>query len=177
MNQLSIKEEFELREKRLKLVYKILYVIAALWAVMFLSIPSMEFNVTYAAIYSCFLSILTIYILKIVQYALQELACMKISQNATNEEKKNAENLFSEIWKTAILVLLIALMLMTITVAIQGSFTVNVMVAVIVLATIYSLVSVFIKRFPESLRKIGVVVDVSLAYAVFSLLCIGVMSL
>lgn len=35
IEQLPIKEEFELREKRLKLVYKILYVAAALWGIVF----------------------------------------------------------------------------------------------------------------------------------------------
>lgn len=34
----DIKAEFELREKRLKLVYKILYVAVALWAALFVSI-------------------------------------------------------------------------------------------------------------------------------------------
>lgn len=36
IEQLPIKEEFELREKRLKLVYKILYVAAALWGMQFI---------------------------------------------------------------------------------------------------------------------------------------------
>lgn len=38
----DIKAEFELREKRLKLVYKILYVAVALWAALFVAYATTE---------------------------------------------------------------------------------------------------------------------------------------
>ena len=41
----DIKAEFELREKRLKLVYKILYVAVALWAALFVAYTSAGNNV------------------------------------------------------------------------------------------------------------------------------------
>ena len=41
----DIKAEFELREKRLKLIYKILYVAVALWAALFVAYTSAGNNV------------------------------------------------------------------------------------------------------------------------------------
>lgn len=92
IEQLPIKEEFELREKRLKLVYKILYVAAALWGIVFLAYVS-EFSsnpeqlLKTAPLY-CFLHALSsVVVLSIVSYAFRELQCMKISQKSTEFEK------------------------------------------------------------------------------------------
>ena len=83
IKQLSIKEEFELREKRLKLVYKILYVAAALWGIVFLAYVS-EFSnnpeqlLKTAPLYCFLLALSSVVILSIVSYAFRELQCMMI---------------------------------------------------------------------------------------------------
>lgn len=72
----DIKAEFELREKRLKLVYKILYVGVALWAALFVAYATTEKTVL--PLYCGFLSALTAAILNILYYIFGELRCMKI---------------------------------------------------------------------------------------------------
>lgn len=94
----EIKAEFELREKRLKLVYKILYVAVALWAALFVAYAAAERNVL--PLYCGFLSALTAAILNILYYIFGELRCMKIYTPAAVESKEEADSKFVEIWNT-----------------------------------------------------------------------------
>lgn len=94
----DIKAEFELREKRLKLVYKILYVAVALWATLFVAYTSAGNNVF--PLYCGFLSALTAAILNIIYYIFGELRCMKIYTPAADESKVEADSKFVEIWNT-----------------------------------------------------------------------------
>ena len=94
----DIKAEFELREKRLKLVYKILYVAVALWATLFVSYTTTEKSAL--PLYCGFLSALTAAILNIIYYIFGELRCMKIYAPAADESKVEADSKFVEIWNT-----------------------------------------------------------------------------
>ena len=94
----DIKAEFELREKRLKLVYKILYVGVALWAALFVAYTSAGNNAF--PLYCGFLSALTAAILNILYYIFGELRCMKIYTPAADESKVEADSKFVEIWNT-----------------------------------------------------------------------------
>ena len=94
----DIKAEFELREKRLKLVYKILYVGVALWAALFVAYATTEKTVL--PLYCGFLSALTAAILNILYYIFGELRCMKIYTPAADESKVEADSKFAEIWST-----------------------------------------------------------------------------
>lgn len=94
----DIKAEFELREKRLKLVYKILYVAVALWAALFVAYATTEKTVL--PLYCGFLSALTAAILNILYYIFGELRCMKIYTPAADESKVEADSKFVEIWST-----------------------------------------------------------------------------
>lgn len=94
----DIKAEFKLREKRLKLVYKILYVGVALWAALFVAYATTEKTVL--PLYCGFLSALTAAILNILYYIFGELRCMKIYAPATDESKVEADSKFVEIWNT-----------------------------------------------------------------------------
>ena len=86
----DIKAEFELREKRLKLVYKILYVAVALWAALFVAYATTEKPVL--PLYCGFLSALTAAILNILYYIFGELRCMKIYAPAADESKVEADS-------------------------------------------------------------------------------------
>lgn len=94
----EIKAEFELREKRLKLVYKIFYVAVALWAALLVAYTTAEKNVL--PLYCGFLSALTAAILNIIYYIFGELRCMKIYTPAADESKVEADSKFVEIWNT-----------------------------------------------------------------------------
>ena len=93
-----MKEEFELREKRLNLVYKILYVLAALWIALFLSYTQNLGTAT--PIYCYFLAVLTTSISNILSFIFGELKCLKISLNTEEKTKIVADKRFIGIWET-----------------------------------------------------------------------------
>jgi hypothetical protein len=95
----DLKNEFELREKRLKLVYKILYVVVILWVALFLSYTSNK-TVSYAPMFCGILSLLTTSILNILFYAFGELRCMKIHDPTEDFEKESTDNKFLNILDT-----------------------------------------------------------------------------
>ena len=96
----DIKAEFELREKRLKLVYKILYVAVALWAALFVSYTTTTTEKSALPLYCGFLSALTAAILNILYYIFGELRCMKIYAPTADESKVEADSKFVEIWNS-----------------------------------------------------------------------------
>jgi hypothetical protein len=97
-NNLSTKDEFDLRERRLKLVYKVLYVAAALWAVIILSLTKEQITTGVVPFYSFLLSSSSVFIIRIIKYALTELRCMRIADKSSNDLKDEAETSYSYIW-------------------------------------------------------------------------------
>ncbi len=98
------KDEFELRERRLKLVYKILYILAISWGVIFLNavkyIDENPVEVKSTIPLFCFLlSFLSVGATSILSYTFRELKCMKINEKNTNEDKQKANTLFVRIWQ------------------------------------------------------------------------------
>ena len=74
--KLGKSEYFELREKRLKLVYRILYVIVAIWIATLVSISTQEMTEEIAPMYTFLLATSSLLIINIVKYALMEFRCM-----------------------------------------------------------------------------------------------------
>lgn len=104
----SIKDEFELREKRLKLVYKILYVVVAVWVASFVSMATVKTDEKIVLpMYSFLLSVSCVYIIAIVKYALSEFACMRIEGKASDYERRTADTSYVNIWQRATLPLLV----------------------------------------------------------------------
>ena len=66
--KLSRTDYFDLREKRLKLVYKILYVVAAIWIAIFISITQSNIKIPEVPIYAFALSASSMVIIQIIKY-------------------------------------------------------------------------------------------------------------
>lgn len=98
------KDEFELRERRLKLVYKILYIFAiSLGVTSLIAVKYIDKNpveVKSAIPLFCFLlSFLSTGITSILSYAFRELKCMKINSKNIYKDKQDADTLFVRIWQ------------------------------------------------------------------------------
>ena len=76
--KLGKSEYFELREKRLKLVYRILYVTVAIWVATLISIGTQEMTVDIAPMYAFLLAASSLFIINIIKYSLMEFRCMKV---------------------------------------------------------------------------------------------------
>lgn len=98
------KDEFELRERRLKLVYKILYIFAiSLGVISLIAVKYIDKNpveIKSSIPLFCFLlSFLSTGIISILSYAFRELKCMKINSKNIYKDKQDADTLFVRIWQ------------------------------------------------------------------------------
>ena len=98
--KLGKSEYFELREKRLKLVYKILYVVVAIWIALLLNISNDSLTKDIVPAYVFLLSITSLMIIKIIKYALMEFRCMKVIGNIDEAVLKQTEDRYDNIWKS-----------------------------------------------------------------------------
>ena len=126
-NSLSIKEEFELREKRLKLVYRVLYVAAALWATIILTITKEQIKEAAIPFYAFLLSATSVFIIRIIKYALAELKCMKIAERNSESLRNEAETSYGYIWSLFGLSLIVSGVLLFIHIMWTDIFNTNVL--------------------------------------------------
>lgn len=184
---LNVKEEFELREKRLKLVYKILYVLVAVWIALFINVPSVDFNIELSAMYSFLFAVLSCCIISIVKYALRELSCMKISGDSTATEKAYADESFADIWRNCTVILAMGAALMLPTMCLSDKAYLALSAVIFFLGTFYLAFVTALDAPSESMNKerlhrpfpkcfkvlqiIRLPVSVAVAFSLFSMFC------
>ena len=110
--KLGKSEYFELREKRLKLVYRILYAIVAIWIAVFIFIGTEKITAQIAPIYAFVLAASSMLIINIVKYALMEFRCMKVIGNIEESLLKQTEERYDNIWKSFSVILSLNALLM-----------------------------------------------------------------
>lgn len=98
-------EYFDLREKRLKLVYKILYVVVAIWIAVVLSISQNTLEKTAIPVYAFVLSVSSMTIIQIIKYAIMEFRCMKIVGHLSEDLLEQTEEHYENIWGSFSLIL------------------------------------------------------------------------
>lgn len=103
--KLSRSDYFDLREKKLKLVYKILYVVAAIWIAVFIGMTQSNIKITEVPIYAFALSASSMVIIQIIKYAIMEFRCMKITDPLNDELKNQTESCYDNIWTSFSLIL------------------------------------------------------------------------
>ena len=103
--KLTKTEYFDLRERRLKLVYKILYVVVAIWIAVLLSVAQNTLEKTVVPIYSFMLSTSSMVIIQIIKYAIMEFRCMKVIGNLEKDLLEQTENRYDNIWVSFALIL------------------------------------------------------------------------
>lgn len=108
-NALTLEEEFDLRERRLKLIYKILYVVAVGLGVIFVSYA--EQPTRNSPIYCGILAVLVSFLVNLLSFIFSEFRCIKICGKTDNETKNNAEQNFSCIWNSLAKSALVSLIL------------------------------------------------------------------
>ena len=98
-------EYFDLRERRLKLVYKILYVVVAIWIAILLSISQNTLERSAIPVYAFLLSASSMVIIQIIKYAIMEFRCMKIVGTLKEELLTQTEARYENIWVSFSLIL------------------------------------------------------------------------
>lgn len=103
--KLTKPDYFDLRERRLKLVYRILYVVVAIWIAVLLSIAQNALEKTLIPIYSFMLSVSSMVIIQIIKYSIMEFRCMKVIGNLSEDLMKQTEIRYDSIWVSFSLIL------------------------------------------------------------------------
>lgn len=190
-DDMSIKDEFELRDKLLKLMYKILYVLAALWLSLFISLTTITLDSKLSPVYCFFLTVLSLYIINIVKYSMQELSCMRINKKPSEQEKENADMFYTDIWRNSAIIAVVAAMAMFISMYIPQNIMPHSMALIFCSGTLYFAVVLTLEEPPKMFQKvgirkpreevlktfhaIGILVSVVVAYSLFGILCCALM--
>ena len=103
---------FDLREKRLKLVYKILYVVVAIWIASLLNINDEALSTASIPFFAALLAVSSLIIINIIKYALLEFRCMKVAGKIEDEMLKQTENKYDNIWNSFEVILSVSALLM-----------------------------------------------------------------
>ena len=178
--KLGKSEYFELREKRLKLVYRILYAIVAIWIATLVSISTQEMTEEIAPMYTFLLATSSLLIINIVKYALMEFRCMKVSGNIEESLLKQTEERYDNIWRSFSLILSLCALFMIIHIRYPNVFSKDVFGWVFAVCIIYfsliSIVEMFKKETNDKaisvLDHIGLFVGTITAYSICALMCL-----
>ena len=103
--KLGKSEYFDLREKRLKLVYRILYVAVAIWVATIISISTLEMTTAIAPMYAFLSAVSSLFVINIIKYSLMEFRCMKVIGNIEEALLKQTEERYDNIWKSFSIIL------------------------------------------------------------------------
>ena len=180
--KLGKSEYFELREKRLKLVYRILYAIVAIWIAVFIFIGTEKITAQIAPIYAFVLAASSMLIINIVKYALMEFRCMKVIGNIEESLLKQTEERYDNIWKSFSVILSLNALLMLLHFSYFSFFSQTVLLLVFFICTIYftvfSLASMFKRNFKDKTVRtfdlIGLFVGAMTAYSICAFMCLVV---
>ncbi len=98
--QKELQETFDIRDKRIGIVFKILYVVAAFFAAAFKLMADgmrkgLEVN---HILYSCFAAFLFCLLVKMIIYVFNELKCLKIGKSVGREQIRRTEKSYSALF-------------------------------------------------------------------------------
>ena len=171
--KISIEKEFDLREKRLNLIYKILYVMVPIWVVLFISYTN---NIgVETPIYCGLLAILTTFLWNILTYMFSEFKCLGLFKHSVDEAKENADNKFENIWKDFVLSLCLPILLVILNMAIPNFINTWTLGIPVTIGWIFIIVNYWIKnhKFDIIIRIIKIPI---ICYALFAVIQITAMT-
>ncbi len=179
-NKLSKNDYFELREKRLKLVYKILYVIIAIWIAAIIGIGGEGITKDVAPAYAFLLAVTSLFAVKIIKYALMEFRCMKVIGSIDETLLKQTEERYDNIWKSFSAILSFSGLLLLFQMRFPTVLNEVVFMVVFFVCTMYfsvlSVVELFKSNFSDKAIKIldviGLFVGILTSYSICAALCL-----
>lgn len=173
-------EFFELREKRLKLVYRILYAVVAIWIAVLSCIATQTMTLQTAPMYAFLLSASSLVIINIVKYAMMEFRCMKVSGKIDDKLIEQTEERYDYIWKSFSLILALDALPMLVNLAFPATLSIAIFTVAFAVCEVYYIVVTIVGFFKKSLSDtstkfldvIGLFIGTITAYSVCALLCL-----
>ena len=93
-------EYFELREKRLRLVYKVLYAIVAIWVASIISIGGQDMTRDAAPIFAFLLAVSSLITIIMIRYCIIEFRCMRVIGKIDETLMEQTEERYDRIWRS-----------------------------------------------------------------------------
>ncbi|MBQ7915666.1 MAG: hypothetical protein IJ315_02615 [Firmicutes bacterium] len=182
-NKFDEEKNFDLREKRLKLVYKILYVVAAVYVGGILSINDDAVTQAIVPAYTAFFATASLLILKIIKYVHLELQCMKIGGDIKESIFRETEEMYENIWKSLglELALIVEWMIFNVICPEVAEFILGIVAIVsIIYLLAFFIVKLVNERIPLNFIKImdknTFLAEGTLVYYICNLLCLAIIS-
>lgn len=168
--KLSLEKEFELREKRLKLTYKILYVVAVGWAGLLLAYINIE--KTEKMLCGGMLAILTTLLFRIFSYVFHEFRCLNVFEDTDDQTKEMTDYKFQDIWNGFGLSCFIAVLLVTLNAVVPNFITIWTLGLATGVGSFVLLVRSCLSLFlPERMKKVKRWIDIVAYNVVIPALC------
>ena len=175
-------EYFELREKRLKLVYKVLYAVVAIWITSIISIGGQDMTRDAAPIFAFLLAVSSLITIIMIRYCIMEFRCMRVIGKIDEVLMEQAEERYDRIWRSFAPILSINAFLMFIMIVFPAFMAEAVLLPVFGACTGYFVIVTNVKMFLKATQKragdskvldsIGLYIGIITAYSISAFSCL-----
>ena len=175
-------EYFELREKRLKLVYKVLYAVVAIWVASIISIGSQDMTRDAAPIFAFLLAVSSLITIIMIRYCIIEFRCMRVIGKIDETLMEQTEERYDRIWRSFAPILSVSAFLMFLMVMFPWFMTDSVLLPVFGVCTVYFLIVSNIRMYLNVTQKnarinsffdgVGLYFGIIAAYSISAFSCL-----
>ena len=175
-------EYFELREKRLKLVYKVLYAVVAIWVTSIISIGGQDMTRAAVPIFALLLAVSSLITIIMIRYCIMEFRCMRVIGKIDEVLMEQAEERYDRIWRSFAPILSINAFLMFLMIVFPAFMAEAVLLPVFGACTGYFVIVTNVKMFLNATQKrtglskvldgVGLYIGIITAYSISVFSCL-----
>lgn len=175
-------EYFELREKRLRLVYKVLYAVVAIWVASIISIGGQDMTRDAAPIFAFLLAVSSLITIIMIRYCIIEFRCMRVIGKIDETLMEQTEERYDRIWRSFAPILSVSAFLMFLMVMFPWFMTDSVLLPVFGACTVYFLIVSNIRMYLNVTQKnarinsffdgVGLYFGIIAAYSISAFSCL-----
>ena len=175
-------EYFELREKRLRLVYKVLYAVVAIWVASIISIGGQDMTRDAAPIFAFLLAVSSLITIIMIRYCIIEFRCMRVIGKIDETLMEQTEERYDRIWRSFAPILSVSAFLMFLMVMFPWFMTDSVLLPVFGVCTVYFLIVSNIRMYLNVTQKnarinsffdgVGLYFGIIAAYSISAFSCL-----
>lgn len=175
-------EYFELREKRLKLVYKVLYAVVAIWVTSIISIGGQDMTRAAVPIFALLLAVSSLITIIMIRYCIMEFRCMRVIGKIDEVLMEQAEERYDRIWRSFAPILSINAFLMFLMIVFPAFMAEAVLLPVFGACTGYFVIVTNVKMFLNATQKrtglskvldgVGLYIGIITAYSISAFSCL-----
>ena len=175
-------EYFELREKRLRLVYKVLYAVVVIWVASIISIGGQDMTRDAAPVFAFLLAVSSLVTIVMIRYCIMEFRCMRVIGKIDEALMEQAEERYDRIWRSFAPILSINAFLMFLMIVFPAFMAEAILLSVFGACTGYFVIVTNVKMFLNATQKrtglskildgVGLYIGIITAYSICAFSCL-----